>query len=126
MISNTRFIHIDQQSCWLTKTAESGFFILKDGEKINMNNIYKNRDFYLSSFLIASGCSLKGSSQSRGITTFEFIDDENTQDLVTKYYSMNALIEPLGFVSAIRTLKSLVHAPDKNKKEINNNGTTIR
>jgi len=126
LISDTRLYILISRAAGQRKAAESGFFILKDGEKINMNNIYKNRDFYLSSFLIASGCSLKGSSQSRGITTFEFIDDENTQDLVTKYYSMNALIEPLGFVSAIRTLKSLVHAPDKNKKEINNNGTINR
>ena len=91
-----------------------------------MKEIYKNRDFYLSAFMIASGCMIKGSSQSGGITTFEFSDDERTQELVARYYSMNALIEPLGFVSAIRTLKSLVHAPNKNKKEINNHGTTIR
>jgi hypothetical protein len=91
-----------------------------------MNNIYQNRDFYLSAFLISSGCALKGSSQSRGITTFEFADHDKTQELVSKYYSMSALIEPLGFVSAIRTLKTLVHAPNKNKKEINNHGTTIR
>ena len=91
-----------------------------------MNDIYKNRDFYLSAFLIASGCVLKGSSQSRGITTFEFIDDVTTHELVSNYYSMSALIEPLGFVSAIRTLKSVVHAPDKNTKGINNHGTTVR
>lgn len=51
---------------------------------------YTNRDFYLSSFIIAAGIPLKSYYKTNGITTFEFDNSEKLQQLVNSYYSMNA------------------------------------
>ena len=53
---------------------------------------YTNRDFYLSSYLIAAGMQLKSYHKTNGITTFEFDNSEKLQDLVNNYYSMNAFV----------------------------------
>jgi hypothetical protein len=48
---------------------------------------YTNRDFYLSSYLLAAGMRLKSFHKTNGITTFEFDNSEKLQDLIKDYYS---------------------------------------
>ena len=81
---------------------------------------YTNRDFYLSSYLIAAGFQLKSYHRTNGITTFEFDNSENLQQLVNNYYSMNATVNAMAFGSAIKNLKSVIHS-DANTKSIYNN-----
>lgn len=80
---------------------------------------YSNRDFYLSSYLIAAGMQLKSFHKTNGITTFEFDNSENLQQLVNKYYSMNAPVNAMSYGSAIKNLKSVIHANTYTKS--NNN-----
>ena len=88
-----------------------------------MTSKYSSRDFYLSAFIIARGCPLTGHSRENRTTTFEFNNTEELQKLVEQYYSMTALIEPMAYGAAIRSLKSVIHATNTNSKEQLNNGT---
>ena len=81
---------------------------------------YTNRDFYLSSYLIAAGIQLKSYRKTNGITTFEFDNSEKLQQLVNNYYSMNATVNAMQYGSAIKNLKSVIHA-NTYTKSFNNN-----
>ena len=81
---------------------------------------YTNRDFYLSSYLIAAGMQLKSYHKTNGITTFEFDNSEKLQELVTNYYSMNATVNAMAFGSAIKNLKSVIHSNTYTKSNYNN------
>jgi hypothetical protein len=81
---------------------------------------YSNRDFYLSAYLISEGYKLASHLRNDGITTFQFTADENIEDAVNNYYSMKAMVSPLAYSSAIRSLKTVIHSSNSNS--INNNG----
>ena len=83
-------------------------------------NTYSNRDFYMSSYLIAAGMQLKSYHKTNGITTFEFDNSEKLHNLVNNYYSMNAAVEPMAYGSAIKNLKSVIHS-NTYAKPIHNN-----
>lgn len=85
---------------------------------------YSNRDFYLSSYLIAAGEPLKSYRKTNGITTFEFDNSDKLQDLVQEYYSMNAFVNAMQYGSAIKNLKSVLHS-DTNTKSNNKNESRI-
>ena len=87
-------------------------------------NTYTNRDFYLSSYLIAAGMQLKSFHKTNGLTTFEFDNSEKLQDLVQEYYSMNAFVNAMQYGSAIKNLKSVIHA-NTYTKSFNNNERRI-
>ena len=86
-----------------------------------MQNKITNRDFYFSAYLMANGCKLSSHTKSRGITTFIF-DDERISELSDNYYSMSALVEPISFGNALKTLKSIIHSTDTNSKGFINSG----
>ncbi len=71
---------------------------------------YTNRDFYLSSYLIAAGIQLKSYHRTNGITTFEFDNSEKLHNLIQNYYSMTASVEPMAYGAAIKNLKSVIHS----------------
>ena len=81
---------------------------------------YTNRDFYLSSFIIAAGIPLKSYHKTNGITTFEFDNSEKLQNLVQEYYSMNAFVNAMQYGSAIKNLKSIIHSNTYTKSNYNN------
>ena len=83
-------------------------------------NSYTNRDFYLSSYLIAVGEQLKSYHKTNGITTFEFDNSEKLQDLVQEYYSMNAFVNAMQYGSAIKNLKSVIHSNTYTKSRTHN------
>ena len=86
-----------------------------------MQNIYKNRDFYLSAFLISRGCPLTGHSRENQTTTlFEFEETKQLKELVEKYYSMTASVEPMSYGASIRSLKSVIHSANTNSESFNN------
>ena len=85
-----------------------------------MQKTYSNRDFYLSAYLIAEGYKLTSHIRNEGITTFHFTADENIEEIIDSYYSMQALVSPLAYSSAIRSLKTVIHSSNSNS--INNNG----
>ena len=83
-------------------------------------NTYTNRDFYLSSYLIAAGIQLKSYNRTNGITTFEFDNSDKLQELVNNYYSMNATVNATAYGSAIKNLKSVIHSNANTKSNFRN------
>ena len=83
-------------------------------------NTYSNRDFYLSSFIIAAGIPLRSYHKTNGITTFEFDNSIKLNDLVNEYYSMSAVVEPMAYGAAIKNLKSVIHSNTNTKSHTQN------
>jgi len=86
---------------------------------------YTNRDFYMSSYLIAAGMQLKSYHKTNGITTFEFDNSEKLHNLVNNYYSMNAAVEPMAYGSAIKNLKSVIHSNTYTKSHTQNERSNL-
>ena len=80
-----------------------------------MTKKYQSKDFYLASFLVASGFPLLASSKVAGLTIFEFEETPKLTDSITSYYGFTALVNPIALGNSMRTLKSIIHA--------NTNGT---
>lgn len=72
--------------------------------------IFESKDFYLSSFLLCSGCNLVDTPAIHGVTTFMFEENEILNKLIKEFYSLKASVEPTKYANAIKTLKSLLHA----------------
>ena len=88
-------------------------------------NTYSNRDFYLSSYLIAAGEQMKSYHKTNGITTFEFNNSEKLHDLINKYYNMSATVNAMAYGSAIKNLKSVIHSNTYTKPMHNNDREKI-
>jgi hypothetical protein len=71
---------------------------------------YQTKDFYLSSFLLASGFRLAGHLKQAGLTIFQFDDSSELNNHIEKYYGFTANVNPITFGNAMRTLKSIIHA----------------
>jgi len=87
--------------------------------------IYQNKDFYMSAFLIASGCKLLGCERERSFTLFNFEDTDRLRTLVSAFYTMKATIEPMSYSSVIRSLKSVIHSASNSEGTNNVRSTTI-
>ena len=86
---------------------------------MNKLNLFESQDFYLSAYLVASGVELTTSERNHGLTTFQFSDTNTTRELVEKYYSLAATINPIAYCNAIRNLKSIIHAtPNLNNDNV--------
>ncbi len=71
---------------------------------------YSNKDFYLSAYLLTTGYKLIEHTRSQGLTTFTFESNDDIDNAVDAYYSMNANVEPIKFGNSIRSLKSIIHS----------------
>ena len=70
----------------------------------------QTKDFYLSAFLLTTGHKLLDHSRKNGMTTFLFESDDEIDDIVSDYYSMNQNVEPISYSNSVRTLKSIIHS----------------
>ena len=86
---------------------------------------YTNRDFYLSSYLIAAGMQLKSYHKTNGITTFEFNNSGKLQELINNYYNMSATVNAMAYGSAIKNLKSVIHSNANTKSNYNYERPTL-
>ena len=77
---------------------------------MNQDNTYTSRDFYLSAFLVATGNELCDHKRDAGkLTTFVFNNSAELQQQVKKFYALEALINPIVYGNALRSLKSIIH-----------------
>jgi hypothetical protein len=83
---------------------------------MNQTKTISSQDFYLSCFLVASGIELQSSSRTNGLTTFTFADDAATRQLISKYHSLSATINPVAYCNAIRNLKSILHSTPEQRE----------
>jgi len=77
---------------------------------------YFTRDYYLAAYLIAKGCSLVEHQRKNGTTEFRFESSDLTKTLVNDYYSFKALINPINFGNAMRSLKTIIQAQNNYEK----------
>ena len=82
---------------------------------MTIQNAYTTRDFYAAAYFVASGMELQEYYKQKGLTTFVFTDNEQLQLLVRKFYSLDALVNPVTYGNALRNLKSMIHADTKQK-----------
>ena len=78
-------------------------------------------DFYLASYLVATGIKLQSHNKINGRTVFNFMNNACTQEAIESYYSMSSSVEPISFSNSIKGLKTIVHSYDKADTNINTN-----
>lgn len=92
-----------------------------------MNRPYTTKDFYLTSFLVASGFKLQGFSRSmEGITTFQFDDKEELKRFINEYYADAATISPIRYGNALKNMKAIIRNTNTNGNRSGiNSGTAM-
>ena len=87
-----------------------------------LQNLYQNKDFYLSAFLMASGLDLVDHRRVGPITIFGFEKTNTLKNLVDQYYSMSGSVKPMKYGSYIRNLKNILHSnvASESNEELNN------
>lgn len=72
---------------------------------------YATRDFYLAAYLHFLGNDIMETKLVNPNTTvFEFENSTLLKQSIDKFYSMKALVDPLSFGSALRSIKTIIHA----------------
>ena len=72
---------------------------------------YVTTDFYLAAFLFVNSNPIKNTRLiGRATTEFEFAESNELKKAVEKFYTMKALVDPLTYGSALRSIKSMIHA----------------
>jgi len=72
-------------------------------------NTFDTRDFYLACFLHTVGIRLSGHSREGSRVTFHFKQTEETENLVDKYFRMDAEVNPIEYSSSIKHLKHVMY-----------------
>jgi hypothetical protein len=73
---------------------------------------YTSRDFYLSAFLVASGCQLESIHRERqGLTYFTFPISNKLNQLVSLYFTADASVHPAKYGYALKMLKGVIRQP---------------
>lgn len=75
-----------------------------------MDKNFSTTDFYLAAYLLAKGCGLVSHSRHLNHSTFQFEDTPVLRLNASNYYSQKALIEPVAFGIAFKSLKSMIHS----------------
>lgn len=75
-----------------------------------MHTEYKTTDIVLAAFLRLSGCSMKGIEKQGQKGTFVF--ENISEKLIREYDLGNALVEPVAFNNAIKSLTTSVRRMD--------------
>lgn len=77
---------------------------------MNKHEYFKTNDLCLASFLLAKNISFVGlNKDSAGKADFVFRNNKDCKDLVGKFSSLDAVVEPMAFFSAQKRLKHLLY-----------------
>ena len=72
---------------------------------------YSTRDFYLIAYLHYLGNKIADARLvNPNSTEFTFELNDKLQQGVEKFYSQNALVEPMSYGSSFRSIKNLIHS----------------
>jgi hypothetical protein len=70
--------------------------------------MYKTKDLYLAAYLLASDIPLRSHTREGSNTEFAFIESNVLDKAVEAYSAFTAIVNPIVYANAIRTLKSIV------------------
>ena len=90
-----------------------------------MNNTYETKDLYLAAYLCAVGYTLKDNSRYNSEIYFVFEKDNTIENEALRFISRRAMVEPVAYSQAMRSLKSVLYAI-KSEDGNNNSGKHIR
>ena len=78
---------------------------------MNGNEVFKTRDFYLACFLRAKGLELIEAEEDvyEKYIYFSFPKTEETDDLITRFYSNKESVNVNQFINSIRDIRALIH-----------------
>ena len=88
-------------------------------------NKYETKDLALAAYLTAIGYTLRNHTKYNSETYFVFDQSQEIEDEAFKFISRQAMVEPVAFSQALRSLKSILYAI-KSEDGNNNNGKRIR
>ena len=71
---------------------------------------YETKDFPLAAFLVTSGLPLQAHARDGKVSTFMFTETHQLQNLVSRYYSFQASVNPISYANAFRNLKSIMYS----------------
>jgi hypothetical protein len=81
-------------------------------------NSFLTKDLYFASYLYCCGCELDSVSKKDGITMFVFDRTSRLSELVESYFSRNALVDPIQYDDALKTLRNLTLGPKSVRKDL--------
>ena len=82
-----------------------------------MINSFETPDFYSSAFLLASGVPLQKTYKQGSQTVFVFEESEESKDLLSQYFAMQATVNASAYAQSIKNLKNIIHAKYSNSNQ---------
>ena len=85
-------------------------------------NEYVTKDYWLAAFLLATNNKLVKHTKQNGVTMFSFSITEKLNELVNQYFALEAMVNPVAYANAQRTLKSIIYGNENvngNERRIN-------
>ncbi len=70
---------------------------------------YETQDYFLSAYLVASGCVMVSHHWNGSKLIFEFDQSEKLLKFVQTYYSLQGQINPQAFTAALKNLKNIMY-----------------
>lgn len=87
---------------------------------MKINNKYETKDLALAAYLTAIGYTLRNHSKYNNETYFVFDQSQKIEDEAFKFISRQAMVEPVSFSQALRSLKSILYAIKSEDGNMNN------
>ncbi len=82
---------------------------------------YNTKDFPLAAFLVTSGLPLQAHTRQGNVSTFMFTETPQLLELVSRYYSFQASVNPIAYANAFRNLKSIMYSNTTENDNMSNN-----
>jgi hypothetical protein len=87
---------------------------------------YETKDFPLAAFLITSGLALQAHTRQGNVSTFMFSETRQLTDLVSRYYSFQASVNPIAYANSFRNLKSIMYSTTTTNDNMHNNARAAK
>ena len=85
-----------------------------------MINTFQSSDFYSSAFLLASKIPLIKTYKQGSQTVFVFEESEESIDLLSQFFAMQANVNASAYAQSIKNLKNIIHADYSNSNQYSN------
>jgi len=87
---------------------------------------YDTKDFPLAAFLVTSGLPLQAHTRIGNVSTFMFTETRQLIDLVSRFYSFQASVNPIAYANAFRNLKSIMYSTTSDNDNMYNSARATK